>query len=683
MGVTFELSQIAEAAGWASLDPETLSLAETGQEPSFPGAVVPARTISGTTVYYALAPDGPAWRRLQPLLLAFAGPTITDFEGAPADLDQAETLEQLLAQANFYAVARLRPARSTEGAAIARRALLRLRHVLSTAPNLSAAQPQSTSRLLARLQDALNDRDLPAAWHLHETLKSELRLDAINLLQLEMAIHGAVGDWSAIRWHPRFEQLCASGPPAATAELLLEALYSTEFSSTDTAEQATLIRLYNERVRPYAEFLLPLATPTSTPAVDRIRDIARASKRDSEVAAAPPPVTPAKTTDPASPLDEARAALLEVTREPNDGARVRRAAGLVQALTDDQRTNLLEPAWFRAIWREIEIQLGAAPPPCNWLEWLAQLSIEHFNSSTYARQAAANWRLADADLDPTEATRLALAIEAVPDGLADERLTEAMPYWVAWVKSDPFWPRSALRPVYSALLLRIALSARRGAPSLRSGAFLLESLLQIGLSGAEYRETIDAIQPIAVDGLNRNTVYDVLEYLDLLIGSGIPDRPVLDRLLSLILPPLRNLGDHFSAGQRSTLNRILAWSGWPAVVPPTGPAITTEAASPLSGQRIAIYTLTESAGRQAQSALAEIAPDAVVDLNHDLVGTRALAGLAATADIFVIVWSSAKHAATDFIKEHRNGKPVLYANGRGASSILRVIEENALRESHR
>jgi hypothetical protein len=172
---------------------------------------------------------------------------------------------------------------------------------------------------------------------------------------------------------------------------------------------------------------------------------------------------------------------------------------------------------------------------------LAQLSINHFKSSTYARHAATDWRLADADLDPTEAAGLAQAIEAVPDGLADERLTEAMPYWVAWVRSDPRWPRTALRPVYSALLLRIALSARRGTPSLRAGAFLLESLLQIGLSGAEYRETIDTIQPIAVDGLNRSTVYDVLEYLDLLLGSGIPDRQVLDGFLAFVLPPLRNL----------------------------------------------------------------------------------------------------------------------------------------------
>jgi hypothetical protein len=49
--------------------------------------------------------------------------------------------------------------------------------------------------------------------------------------------------------------------------------------------------------------------------------------------------------------------------------------------------------------------------------------------------------------------------------------------------------------------------------------------------------------------------------------------------------------------------------------------------------------------------------------------------LAENADLFVIAWLSAKHAATDFIREHRAQRPLLYAQGRGFSSILRAIEE--------
>jgi hypothetical protein len=56
-----------------------------------------------------------------------------------------------------------------------------------------------------------------------------------------------------------------------------------------------------------------------------------------------------------------------------------------------------------------------------------------------------------------------------------------------------------------------------------------------------------------------------------------------------------------------------------------------------------------------------------------------LRALAENADLFVVTWLSAKHAATDFIREHRGGRPLLYAQGRGFSSILRAVEDHVRR----
>jgi hypothetical protein len=86
--------------------------------------------------------------------------------------------------------------------------------------------------------------------------------------------------------------------------------------------------------------------------------------------------------------------------------------------------------------------------------------------------------------------------------------------------------------------------------------------------------------------------------------------------------------------------------------------------------------LTESSSRQAKAAIEELAPTAVVDCNADHGGTARLRALAENADLFVITWLSAKHAATDFIREHRGGRPLMYAQGRGFSSILRVIDDH-------
>lgn len=97
--------------------------------------------------------------------------------------------------------------------------------------------------------------------------------------------------------------------------------------------------------------------------------------------------------------------------------------------------------------------------------------------------------------------------------------------------------------------------------------------------------------------------------------------------------------------------------------------------SRMQGLRIAIYSLTESSSRQAKSAIEEIAPTAIVDCNADHGGTARLKALAKSADLFVVAWLSANHSATDFIRDHREHRPLLYAQGRGFSSILRAIED--------
>jgi len=99
----------------------------------------------------------------------------------------------------------------------------------------------------------------------------------------------------------------------------------------------------------------------------------------------------------------------------------------------------------------------------------------------------------------------------------------------------------------------------------------------------------------------------------------------------------------------------------------------------IQGLRIAIYSLTESSSRQAKVAIEELASTAVVDCNADHGGTARLRALAENADLFVVTWLSAKHAATDFIREHRGGRPLLYAQGRGFSSILRAVEDHVRR----
>ena len=97
----------------------------------------------------------------------------------------------------------------------------------------------------------------------------------------------------------------------------------------------------------------------------------------------------------------------------------------------------------------------------------------------------------------------------------------------------------------------------------------------------------------------------------------------------------------------------------------------------LAGKRIAIYTLTETAGQRAADRLKELAPSSEILLNSDHECTERLSALAKSADIFVFAWKSSKHQAYYCVKKHRPDLPILQPLGKGSASIIREVIEYA------
>jgi hypothetical protein len=95
----------------------------------------------------------------------------------------------------------------------------------------------------------------------------------------------------------------------------------------------------------------------------------------------------------------------------------------------------------------------------------------------------------------------------------------------------------------------------------------------------------------------------------------------------------------------------------------------------LDGKIVGIYTLTEAVGLRAKALIERQFAGARVRLNHDLVGNPRLESLAKESDFMLVVAKSAKHAATDFIKQKRpRGKSdLIYPSGKGSSSIMTAL----------
>jgi hypothetical protein len=681
MGLTLAFDQLASAADWSGLTQEARDLARTLHSPRFPGAVFPTCDPSGNLVIYAVATTPTEWRKLQPLLLAFAGPTVTDFEGVPTPLDPARPVDQILITAGVTDAARLRPSRVAQGDTIAVRALLRLSTLLEGAPDLAIARPEPTARLLAALQDALNGGDLAEAWRIHAVLREESRLEALNLIQLEIQILAASGDWGAIRWHDRFESLALAGPSPATAERLLEAIYWTVVQDGTAGGERPIQTVRADPAIAFAQLLLNVAPNPAMAVVERIREILAQPPREESTPAFSPS---AEAQPPRDPLTVARAALITVAGLPLEGNPAADAAlwDAVNALVPEARDDLLRRPANRAIWQEVLERTGKQAPPSNWSGWIDALAREDFASAETAATGATAWRLADQDIDAVVARDLAAKIEVIPDGLAEERFGQAIPYLVQWAQSDPRWPRPSFCPVYVAILTRLALSARRGETALRSAAGLLEGALQCGLSAAEYRDALDAAQTISSEGLSRTSAYDALEIVEIArnVTPTIPES--LQAFSVNIISVLVTLWTRLSEGQRLTLASLAAEVGIDLGIPAQATETVLDRPA-LEGKILGIYTLTEPAARQAETLLRAAIPNLTVDLNHDHGGSAALAAMVARADLLVIVWASAKHAATDFIRDRRGNRPLVYAAGRGATSIVRAVEDWSATEALR
>jgi CelD/BcsL family acetyltransferase involved in cellulose biosynthesis len=164
--------------------------------------------------------------------------------------------------------------------------------------------------------------------------------------------------------------------------------------------------------------------------------------------------------------------------------------------------------------------------------------------------------------------------------------------------------------------------------------------------------------------------------IETFMRSPASDTAARERLVHSILARLIPIRARLSSLQQAAVHSLSEEFGWTLE-----PLLATQSAhndglaARMRGKTIAIYSLVENASRQAKAALQAIDGDINVQCNADQGGSSQLRTLATSSDLFVIAWAAAKHAATDFIRAHRSGRPIVYAEGKGVSSLLRAVED--------
>jgi hypothetical protein len=238
-------------------------------------------------------------------------------------------------------------------------------------------------------------------------------------------------------------------------------------------------------------------------------------------------------------------------------------------------------------------------------------------------------------------------------------------------------------PVYDTLLYHLMVGVRRSSAVFESAAVLIRALLCLGLDPNRYRELLDDCLMLTGEAMSKRTVYWMLDTLEETLLNICTDEEARRSFWYAACARLMQLKAFFSPGQKIVFEKLSTELGWKQareerLASDAADSERQQLQSALDGSFVAIYTLTESAGRQAANVLRELAPTVRVELSHEKTASAALKNLAQHANIFVMVAASAKHAASGCIQQERQDKPVLYASGRGYSSIIRAIEHHVL-----
>ena len=694
----------------------------TLEDDLFPGAVIPA-VMNRELHYYAVAPTLAQQQRLLALLRASVGRTITDFSGELVHFDAGYGLEALLTEHGYPSGFRFSNGSDAIRGRYALTALARLRHLVDQSGSITANQPRTTGQELRWFEMSLVAYDKRGAEQTIQSLKSNMRLDAVNLGAMSVRLHSRFLEWEQICRLDIFPSLCQARRAGKITDLLAEAVYRTFILDLENkGDPPQLITAFNERVLPIAgnlfvscpEYVSPMAGRAfllaaaasdlpETQLTDQLRTISDHWPDEDRISfeslrqhffqdSAEPKawdVSPEfdyqrqiemlQSGESPPNLERARAGVFAAAQlDTTEAFRV--VTAYVDSLEEEDRNTLLSNSINRFACQRMAEQSAGTFSPESWVEWIGSLEREDLSvPQDFFLTALERWRVSEHLEDGRRVSELVDAIEnAVP--VPEERLLDVLPSLVQWLQSDPGCPDSSLRILYRTIYNRILLHltvlwSKETASVARE---LLEALLELGADREDYDQLLDDMGDALPRESGRTDAEVFLELAETIADYGSPNPESRLRLWVRIVEGLRSIGTSLSEHEVALANDIGQVFGFDEAVPTTQEtAPATVATGDLAGKIVAVYTLTESVSRRTGRILQKLYPGIRVELASDTVGSRRLEEMARRADIFVVCWRSATHAATEFIKRHRpTGAATIYPTGNGSSSILRELQEN-------
>jgi len=683
--------------------------------------VLPWQEQGGRRRWYVVHSGVPV-EQLREELVAQVGVSYTDFEGQSVRLDPNDVGDaRAVAVAGDHEVVRIELLRP-DGQHVVEAAFRRWLAAWPGRPWSSTQTTQSLAELLARFQLAIRATNRTEAEFFLNGIRESGELEIINVVYLELEFGDAFDGPDAVLSHPQLRHVLQVQRPARVSDLIARAvdrvhLRFDESPSLDVVlgRFATLnaqfrsLLISTSEVRSSSGLLLvALSAITRGESIDvqvgfdgPIDDLTRLAV---EQVGSPVPsdsdVVPTAVSTPsfADLLDQG--AYDEVLRsaaaaEPNvDSVEAAlRAAQWLDSVSAAQQALSVLSAAPQDVKRRFENNRVLSPlieslrvlcldgtqgSIADWIALLQEIAkrAESVEVTETAKHGALEWTTAPVADDPQFCKVLAQRITE-----ASEQNTTTfgriVPYLIEWLDRVHIDDRRHLGEVSEALLAHFAFRDQSRAGLDMLGSYATDALAA-GLSTDQYRFCLDCISLRWRESFAPSAAVWAGDMLEALIDQPCPDPTSRLTAAADLVRRLAPYCDRIDAGVLESIRDLACILGLEHELPASASQASTveRGGSVLTNRRIGLYSLTPGALARAKTSLEERYEGVSVETRSDHVATDGLRHLARNADLMVIAWRSATHAATDCIFAHRPVEmPTLRTAGKGSASILAAVDE--------
>jgi hypothetical protein len=600
--------------------------------------------------------------------------------------------------------------------------LLRLREMLRRSQAPRRMLPRSTQEVLRDFRLALAGLDRQAAEGALRYLTENLRLDALNLAYLQVQVDARFEEWAVLLQRPSFASLVEARRPPAVSAALVEAMYRVYLEpSIAKADADGAVAAFQREVQPRAGSLFRGQPQVMNPAVGTtfllaalgsgrpdatalepvltaaqhwpVRDAAfiqvvleRVARERATVVAPVPVIAPLFGTDydlhrqfemaltaEEPTLDQARAVLLTAVQLQSLEA-YQDAANYVERLPVHERETLLASPGLRGLWLDIAPLVRGGVIPHSWLEWLQELAQMDFNQALSTAEAGvAEWPVAEQLARPEDVSQLATALQSAPE----DRLRDILPLLVDWLRSDRRYPNADHDPLYGVLLTQLLLCGRQTTAALSAVQELFVARLSLTPSSREYELMLREIIDVAGDLVGTYTVNWLLDLAEFTVRYPCANAGARSTFWTSLLALLQPFESRLSRSQLALARDLAMVLGGKELVDhwdSTAPAASLTPAPRFT--YVAIYCLREEISQRVKLALEAEFPGMRIELNSEEDNSPRLRDLARRAELFVVCWQAALHAATVGIQAARPKElPTIFPSRLGTASIVEEIRQ--------